>query len=353
VSHILSDFDVEEQSASTLNDKCPNVEVILAKLVSLDADNHVVTASNGQVFKYSQLCLCTGGSPKLLEEGNSFVLGIRDTDSVKEFQEKLKTARRVVLVGNGGIATELAYEISNCNVVWVIKDKFISRTFVDAGAAEFFLPLLNSKDSDKPEPGPVKRMKYTLTEYTDFESKNESNREPTVMVATRGDVTSVGPTADTANRDTTHFASEGALGGALGPDWSSELKMVGSIRECFRHVTVEFECEVFRILRHQDLKLSKTKESYQLEKQDHTAIQEWPVYVELTTGKIIGCDFVVSATGAIPNTSDLSKFADFELCEEQGLCVNHQMQTNVKDIYAAGDICTPCWKWAPQWFQVI
>jgi hypothetical protein len=41
VSHILSDFDVEEQSASTLNDKCPNVEVILAKLVSLDADNHV------------------------------------------------------------------------------------------------------------------------------------------------------------------------------------------------------------------------------------------------------------------------------------------------------------------------
>jgi hypothetical protein len=44
----------------------------------------------------------------LLEEGNSFVLGIRDTDSVKEFQEKLKTARRVVLVGNGGIATELA-----------------------------------------------------------------------------------------------------------------------------------------------------------------------------------------------------------------------------------------------------
>jgi pyruvate/2-oxoglutarate dehydrogenase complex dihydrolipoamide dehydrogenase (E3) component len=123
--------------------------------------------------------------------------------------------------------------------------------------------------------------------------------------------------------------------------------------QCFRHVTVEFECEVFRILRHQDLKLSKTKESYQLEKQDHTAIQEWPVYVELTTGKIIGCDFVVSATGAIPNTSDLSKFADFELCEEQGLCVNHQMQTNVKDIYAAGDICTPCWKWAPQWFQVI
>jgi hypothetical protein len=43
--------------------------------------------------------------------------------------------------------------------------------------------------------------------------------------------------------------------------------------QCFRHVTVEFECEVFRILRHQDLKLSKTKESYQLEKQDHTAIQ--------------------------------------------------------------------------------
>lgn len=27
----------------------------------------------------------------------------------------------------------------------------------------------------------------------------------------------------------------------------------------------------------------------------------WPVYVELTNGKIYGCDFLVSATGVTPN----------------------------------------------------
>lgn len=27
----------------------------------------------------------------------------------------------------------------------------------------------------------------------------------------------------------------------------------------------------------------------------------WPVYVELTNGKIYGCNFIVSATGVVPN----------------------------------------------------
>ena len=31
--------------------------------------------------------------------------------------------------------------------------------------------------------------------------------------------------------------------------------------------------------------------------------KEWPVYVELTNGKIFGCDLIVSATGVVPNTS--------------------------------------------------
>ena len=45
-------------------------------------------------------------------------------------------------------------------MVWAIKDKSISHTFVDAGAAEFFLPQLKA---DKQTPGgPSKRLKYTL-----------------------------------------------------------------------------------------------------------------------------------------------------------------------------------------------
>lgn len=40
-------------------------------------------------------------------EGNPLVLGVRDVESVQELQGKLQQARRVLVVGNGGIATEL------------------------------------------------------------------------------------------------------------------------------------------------------------------------------------------------------------------------------------------------------
>lgn len=32
-------------------------------------------------------------------------------------------------------------------------------------------------------------------------------------------------------------------------------------------------------------------------------LESWPVYVELTNGTVYGCDFVISATGVIPNSS--------------------------------------------------
>ena len=44
---------------------------------------------------------------QLIVEGNPLVLGVRDVESVQQLQERLRQARRVLVVGNGGIATEL------------------------------------------------------------------------------------------------------------------------------------------------------------------------------------------------------------------------------------------------------
>ena len=44
-------------------------------------------------------------------------------------------------------------------MIWAIKDESIVSTFVDAGAAEFFMPQL-AASKEKME-GPVKRLKYT------------------------------------------------------------------------------------------------------------------------------------------------------------------------------------------------
>jgi len=44
---------------------------------------------------------------KVIVADHPLVLGIRDVESVQKFQEKLKNARRIMVVGNGGIATEI------------------------------------------------------------------------------------------------------------------------------------------------------------------------------------------------------------------------------------------------------
>jgi NAD(P)H-nitrite reductase large subunit len=78
--------------------------------------------------------------------------------------------------------------------------------------------------------------------------------------------------------------------------------------------------------------------------------------VKLTNGKVIDCDFVVSATGVIPNGNRI-KVSDGDqelLCNEEGaILVNEQMETNLKDVYAAGDVCScSSWKNSPFWFQM-
>jgi len=53
------------------------------------------------------------------------------------------------------------YRITDCEVVWAVKDASIVSTFVDAGAAKFFLPSLSVEAA--PVEGPSKRPRYTLT----------------------------------------------------------------------------------------------------------------------------------------------------------------------------------------------
>jgi hypothetical protein len=87
-----------------------------------------------------------------------------------QFQSRLKDARQVVVVGNGGIATELVYEIRNCRIVWVIKDKHLSHNFFDAHSARFFEKKLKGKndvavegDGDREDELICKRIKYSIT----------------------------------------------------------------------------------------------------------------------------------------------------------------------------------------------
>ncbi|KAM8974684.1 pyridine nucleotide-disulfide oxidoreductase domain-containing protein 1 isoform 2-T2 [Pelodytes ibericus] len=306
VSKVLEVFDVTERVSTELERQYPNIKVIQSPVSQLRSDQQKILTEDGAQYVYSKLCICTGARPKLITKGNAYVLGIRDTDSAQELQRHLSSARRVVVVGNGGIALELVYEIEGCEVIWAIKDKSIGNTFFDAGAAEFLISQLTSEKSE--EHLTCKRSRYT----TD----------------------AAGHSKDDAN-----------VGSALGPDWHQGLNLKAAA-EFGRSVHIEGECEVKQIFLQEEFLWSD--HSFQLS----SFAVPWPVYVQLTNGNTYGCDFIISATGVVPNVGPFIRGNNFDLGEDGGLKVDEHMRTSVPEVYAAGDVCSTSWKPSPLWQQM-
>lgn len=316
VLRTLEEFDVEEKESSSLERQYPNIRVISSAVRELKAEQQQVITEDGRHYTYDRLCLCAGARPKLINDGNPYVLGIRDTDSAKTFQCRLAKAKRVVIVGNGGIALELVYEIEGCEVIWAVKDKSIGNTFFDAGAAQFLIPQLSSDKAETPLA--CKRTKYT-----------------TALPAER---------------------KESRLGSALGPDWHEGMNLKAA-KEFSHCVHLEMECEVQRVLLSDEFKQLNVPAHTVPHRiaPEHSAtsgIVEWPVYVELTNGKLYGCDFIISATGVVPNVEPFLPGNNFDIGEDGGLKVDDHMRTSVPNVYAAGDICTAAWTPSPLWQQM-
>ncbi|XP_044751465.1 pyridine nucleotide-disulfide oxidoreductase domain-containing protein 1 [Coccinella septempunctata] len=201
ITRTLTSFEVKEDNFDSFISRYPNVKVIHDTLEKINEDSHTIKTKSQLTIKYRYLCLCTGATPKLIPQANNYpeILGIRDTDSVELLVSKLSKSKRIAIVGNGGIATELIYQIKNVETHWIIKDKHISATFVDPGAAEFFNEgILENKPT---ETIVCKRIRY-----------NEEN------VARRG--------------------------AALGPDWYKNLNISGSNSEGGKKIIIHYEVEV-------------------------------------------------------------------------------------------------------------
>uniref|UniRef100_A0A4W4G5M9 Pyridine nucleotide-disulfide oxidoreductase domain-containing protein 1 n=1 Tax=Electrophorus electricus TaxID=8005 RepID=A0A4W4G5M9_ELEEL len=298
VSKTLEDFEVEEQPSSVLEEKYPNLKVIQSAVTVLHAKQHTLLTENGQVFHYEKLCVCTGARPKLIIQDNPHVLGIRDTDSAQEFQKRLSSAKRIVVVGNGGIALELVYEVEGCEVIWAVKDKAIGNAFIDAGAAQFIIPSL---EAEKPKKAlPCKRTRYTT------------------------------------DKDTAPNTGISGIVDCRSSPWTLLMCLMSSLPSQVSHrVHVEYE---FLLL----LKIAVFPFS--------TGV--WPIYAQLSNGKTYGCDFIVSATGVVPNTEPFLHGNNFDLAEDHGLKVDEHMQTSEPDVYAAGDVCTAGWEPSAFWQQM-
>lgn len=299
-SQNVTGFDVEERDSITLEDSHPSVKVINDTVVRVDRKRKLVVTDSGKIVSYEKLCLCNGARAKLISEGNRNVIGIRDVESVENFSSRIKDAKKILIVGNGGIATEIVHEIRGVDIVWAIKDEHISATFVDPGAAEFFQEKLFETEDKSPgvkeeNKGIVKRIKYT-----------------------------------TVKGGNKNFGT----GAALGPDWHGGRWDMEGNSKAARNVRIEYSCEV--------LSLSDSNAGEK---------EIWPVYAKLTNGKVVGCDFVVSATGVIPN-SNIEGLEELRRAPDEGFLVDDRLRTSDENVFAAGDICTANWEPARHWFQM-
>ncbi|CAO1328280.1 unnamed protein product [Diamesa hyperborea] len=282
-------FEVEEVNVGSYSK--PNMEVITDQLKTIETNRKIATTQSGIKINYKFLCLCTGARPKLIEhpELGQYILGIRDTESVLQFQKRIVNAKKFVLVGNGGIASEIAYEVGNIEIDWVIKDSHITSTFIDAGAAKFFESNLKNK-SEKVEKSVIKRMRY-------MEKKEECGMKN---------------------------------GAALGPDWHRLIDIAEKRTKTKENVNIHYQSEVKNVSKNND---------------------EHAILVELTNGSQIACDFIVSATGVNPYRN-FHCDKEFVLQPDGGIEVDDLMKTSIESIYAAGDCCTAGWKHSNFWFQM-
>lgn len=251
---------------------------------------------------------------------NIISAGIRDTESVIHFQDKLKHSSRIGIVGNGGIATELVYELKAIDVVWAIKDSSIAATFVDPGAGQFFVDLLHTPEGGTPtdQVPVVKRMMY---------------RSP----------------------DKKKAAGHVVTGSALGPDWHTGIDVAGCKKLGQKLVKVEYECEVARLYTHDEF--VKTNKVLTQMAGDQ---EKYNIYMELSNGKVYGLDLIVSATGVVSNGDAIQpRQRRLDLDEtDGGILVDDNMMTSVEDIFAAGDVCHASWTDAGNdahnalWFQM-
>jgi len=317
ISKVLESFEVFESKFTDIEFSHPNIKVTVCDVDSIDSSNRVVKTDQGDI-SFDYLAICSGAKPNLIIKDSPYVIGIRDTDSIIDLKNRLSGAKRIVIIGNGGIALELVHEIKDCEKIWSIKDNHIGNAFFDQEASQF---LLNSKQSNKQD-------KEDELDNIIFENGN--------------------PNHHTLSNLSTPSKYKNEKGSALGPQWYSKYNFKDTQNqeeEGDSKTIIEYNTQLDAIY---------YEKPNELIVKDGDSCCSWPVYIKLSNGKIYGCDFIVSATGVIPNSSILTKnHSEIEVSSDGGLVIDQQMKIpSIDRIYACGDVCFVPWKRSELWFQM-
>ncbi|KAF0991066.1 hypothetical protein HZS_3625, partial [Henneguya salminicola] len=281
IGRVLDELVLSEISNNLIFKKYGNFTFISETAISINDIEKSVTTKTGQVIIFKRLIICTGSYPKTLFNNNPLVYTLRDLESVEQFKQKLKQSKSACVVGNGGIALELIFEITRCKIYWVIKQNYIGSHFFDEETSLFF-----------------EQIKHLIS----YKKKSEIHSYIKEDVSKQ-----IG-----CNKD------DIAFGSAVGPEWNRSFILEGNediLPSYPENVTIFFDDKIFSIVSEDD-KLNVTT----------------------TKGQTFTCDFLICAIGVVPNT-DLTKTTTNKIIlnQENAIMVDDNMRTSVKDIYAAGD----------------
>ena len=346
VSPYLMDIEVKEYSHKQFiskYNKFLNLSIIQGFVVNIDNKIKKIyyysiekENKNKKIKKsvfYNKCLIATGGSPKLFNvisskkcKQHSLIHALRDSETVYNFSQILSCSdnNNIMIVGNGGISLELVYTLmkykreKKFNIIWVIKHNHIGNTFLDRASAAFLLPSLFPKNDPKIGKERIKHCKI----YDNIYKKQVSL--------------------------TTSY------GGAVGPRWVSQLSHIKKQKPLWMEHTETYndndgdndgdndddndddEMKDNEFSNELILKLNCDISSIEEYKDDD--INKLKLKVSLSNGDILIIDELLCAMGVIPNTL----FCDdkiFNKTKYNEFIVNEYLETNINDIYSAGDCC--------------
>jgi len=266
ISKHLEEFSVFEKKADFFKLDNPNIKCIENIMVThIDTTKKILYLNNNDIIEYWKLCICSGAIPKLITDHPN-VIGIRDLQTVEDLMLRIKEARKIVVVGNGGIALELIHALDFLDIDWFVKDDYIGNTFFDATASEFIMPSLLTRSN----------ISDVNDNNLDINNNNNNNNN-------KIDV-----------NDNTK-----SCGAALGPEWLSKNQhLLQKIKRKSNELRIHFRQEIIST-KSRGNKWKNTNDNNEYDDKDDG---EWPLYLKSSNGDVLGCDFIISATGVVPAT---------------------------------------------------
>ncbi|KAF8067218.1 PYROXD1 [Scenedesmus sp. PABB004] len=376
ISKTIEEVTVVERDLASLAH--PNLRVVQGLVRAVDTQQRLVQLQGGEALPYDRLCIAAGARPKVLPFAHERIVSLRDVQSVEGFARQLASARRIAVIGNGGIALELVGAARGVEVVWVLKHGHIGDAFFDLDAAEFLLGVLQQQQQQEQQQQGQQEQQQQQQEQQQQQQQQQQAQEQEQQQGQQQEQQGQqeqqqqgqqeqqqqqqqqqaqqaqqaqqeqqeqqppppeqpGQPAAVAEAGTAGAAAAAAARGhAAGPKWVDQLPR-GALPA---HVRLERNAQVVG-----------ASSAPQQAPPVGPGAERWPLYLRLSSGKEVGVDLAVQAIGVEPATDWLP--AELRRAPDGGVLVDENLESSVPGVFAAGDCCTvDPGRTAAHWFQM-